>query len=391
MPRKRKEILVSVVKRSDRKHLIYQWEDRVSGNRGWDSAETASRREAMSHDRMSALIDSIKAKRKPKKTNPEWRVFRERYERSRKTEWRPNTLAAWITAVNALEGAVQLDHLSDLDAGAINDFRVALHGSVRPTTIDTYLRSIRAAVRWAADIYPAYKPPKIKTNKPPSAGRPLVDEEFQRMLKACAAVVGKENAGSWRFLLHGLVLSGLRLGQALNLSWEIEAPVHVENLDGPYPKIVIRSSDHKGHRDDQLAMGPPLIAKLRQVPQQQRTGHVFNPRGSGGVIRNMNRVSAIICDIGEEAGVVVGTRVLRKKNKDSGKKEVIGEGPKFAGAHDLKRTFTERLLLLGCHPATIAKLAQHRTFDTTQRHYLGDDARKTSEYLQRLYATAGEK
>lgn len=385
MARKPKEITVSVVRRADREHLIYRWQDRVAGTKGEESAGTASRQEANSADRKADFIAEIRARRKRKKADPEWRVFRERYERSRKTEWRTSTLKAWLTAAGNLEQAVELGHLSDLDAGAINDFRVFWHGKVKPASIDAYLRSIRAAALWAAEIYPGYEPPRIRTKKPPNAGRPLVDEEFDRMLQACEAVVGADNAGSWRFLLEGLVHSGLRLGQALSLSWEIEAPVHIEGMDGPAPKIVILVGDHKGHREDHLPMTLPLINRLRQVPGQQRTGFVFNPRGPRGVIRNKNRASAIICQIGKKAGIVVGTNVKRRKNK-RGEWEVLGTEPKFAGAHDLKRTCGQRMLERGVPAPMVAKLLQHRSFDTTQRHYLSDDARKTSEFLQRVYA-----
>jgi integrase len=383
MARKKKEITVSVVKRADREHLVYVWQDRVAGTRGWESAGTASRQEANAADRKADFIAEIRARRKRKKADPEWRVFRERYERSRKTVWRPSTLAAWTTAANNLEAAVELGHLSDLDAGAIDDFRVYWHGRVKPASIDAYLRSIRAATLWAAKIYPGYEPPEITTKKPPAAGRPLVDEEFDRMMDACEPVTGKESAGSWRFLLEGLVLSGLRLGQALQLSWEIEAPVHVENLDGRHPIIVIAASDQKGHRDTELSMDVPLINRLRQVPNQQRTGFVFSPKGKRGVIRNKNRASGIICAIGKKAGIVVGTGLKRRKNKKSGEWEVLGTQPKFAGAHDLKRTCGQRMLERGVPAPMVAKLLQHKTFDTTQRHYLSDDARKTSEYLQR--------
>ena len=383
MARKQKEILVSVVKKSDRNHLVYKWEDRVADTRGEETTETTSRRTAKSHERMTALIESIVARRKPKAVDPTWAVFRARYERSRKTVWRPKTLAAWTSAANKLEALVPLEKLSDLGAGAIDDFCVALHGTVSAPTVDSYLRSIRAAVRWAAEIYPAYTAPRITVSKAPSKGRPLANREFDDMLKKCVDVVGQEKAGSWRFLLEGLVWSGLRLQQALDLSWEIEAPLHVEALDSPHPRLHIAASGHKGGREQQLPILPPLASLLRQVPNQQRTAFVFNPKSKqGGTVRNVSGASALICEIGEAAGIVTGERLQREKGK------VTGKVPRYAGAHDLKRTFVERLLAKGFHPAKIAQLAQHRTFDVTQHHYAGHDVRQLSEYAQGLFEAA---
>jgi integrase len=37
------------------------------------------------------------------------------------------------------------------------------------------------------------------------------------------------------------------------------------------------------------------------------------------------------------------------------------------------------MLERGVPAPMVAKLLQHKTFDTTQRHYLSDDARKTSD------------
>ncbi|MHC4302112.1 MAG: tyrosine-type recombinase/integrase [Planctomycetota bacterium] len=391
MPRKKKEILISVVRRSDRAHLVYQWEDRIAGTRGSESAGTSSRRTANSHEKKAALIESIVAKRRPKSTDPTWEAFRTRYERSKKTEWRPSSLANWVSAANALERCVEIGYLSDLDASAIDEMRVALHGTVAPSSIDSYLRPIRAAARWAAEIYPNYTPPKFRIQRAPSKGRPLADEEFQRMIDACADIVGEKNAGSWRFLLRGLVHSGLRLGQAMQFSWDIEAPVHVENLDGQFAKIVILHEEHKGKRESQLAMQPPMVKLLRQVPAQQRAGFVFNPRGKRGVVRDTRNVSGVVCRIGEKAGIVTGKRLEKKKDKKTGRMKVIGETERYAGAHDLKRTCGERLLRIGTHPATIARLLQHRTFDVTQQHYLANDVREDSKYLQGLFEAAKEE
>ena len=54
--------------------------------------------------------------------------------------------------------------------------------------------------------------------------RPVTAEEFERMLLKVPAVVGDEAAESWHRFLTGLWLSGLRLGEAMTLSWDETPP-----------------------------------------------------------------------------------------------------------------------------------------------------------------------
>ena len=58
-------------------------------------------------------------------------------------------------------------------------------------------------------------------------GYPITAEEAERMLAKAADVVGPESAPTWQRFLRGLWLSGLRIGEAVKLSWEPEAAVSV--------------------------------------------------------------------------------------------------------------------------------------------------------------------
>jgi len=75
-------------------------------------------------------------------------------------------------------------------------------------------------------------------------GRPITREEFERMLKA-TDVVRPNDAAIWKGLLEGLWLSGLRLGEALELSWDIDAGISVD-LTGKYPCLIISAESEKG-------------------------------------------------------------------------------------------------------------------------------------------------
>jgi len=54
-------------------------------------------------------------------------------------------------------------------------------------------------------------------------GRPITDEEFERMLAALPKI-RKHNAPLWTHYLTGLWLSGLRLEESTILSWDDESP-----------------------------------------------------------------------------------------------------------------------------------------------------------------------
>ena len=66
---------------------------------------------------------------------------------------------------------------------------------------------------------PDFQMPKAGKHQRMMKGRPVTPKEFQRMLDVTEQVVGAESAESWRFLLEGLWWSGLRLGEAMNLTW----------------------------------------------------------------------------------------------------------------------------------------------------------------------------
>ncbi len=64
-------------------------------------------------------------------------------------------------------------------------------------------------------------------------GRPITREEFERMLTV-SEKVRPDDFRHWKGFLEGLWLSGLRLGEALALSWEHDAGFGVE-ASGKYP------------------------------------------------------------------------------------------------------------------------------------------------------------
>ena len=370
------EIRVKIVRISGRRNFVFRWSDPVTGKSGQTTTGTSKRWEAKR--RRLAFIKELEAKRPV--TTADWSNAGERYEREHLSRRSADHLAGWRKARNRFAGVVDPRTLFDLNDSNISKFRGAVHGQLAPASIDTYLRSLRAFARWAAKIFEGYTAPAISTGKAKSKGRPLSGKEFKAMLRACDGVCG-EHAASWKFFLRGLAFSGLRLNQALQLSWDREATIRACRIDSIQPLIYIAMEDtSKGRREQWIPMIPPLVKLLRKIPPDQRNGFVLNPRLTKGVTHCRETASETIRRIGAAAEIQVGTRL--KKDRQTGTVTVV---PKYASAHDLKRTFVQILIRQGLHPSEVMLFAQHQSYETTARHYAEHDATRLGGRIRELF------
>ena len=78
----------------------------------------------------------------------------------------------------------------------------------------------------------------------------------------------------------------------------------------------------------------------------------------GGDRITHQRVSRVICMIGEAAGIVVKTPLPGSISK-----------PKYASAHDLRRSVAQRLINDGVSAETLKVVMRHRDFKTTEKFY----------------------
>lgn len=240
---------------------------------------------------------------------------------------------------------------------------------VADTTICKHLRHLKASLRWAKSMgflvrVPEFHMPKAGRHQAVMKGRPITDEEFQRMLDSVESVVGEKAADSWKFLLRGFWYSGLRLGEALNLTWHPSDRLFVD-FEGKYPMFRICAAFEKGRRDRVLAMTPDF-AELLQKHGVLSSGSVFGPIG---IERNQrceqnNWVSIIGSRIGKAANIVVSN----------------GDKKKYASIHDLRRSFGFRWSRK-VMPQVLKELMRHESIDTTLRFYVGQDAEKIAEEI----------
>jgi integrase len=168
-----------------------------------------------------------------------------------------------------------------------------------------------------------------------------------------------------------LWLSGLRLGEALALSWNREAPFQAD-LTGRRPAFRIYGEAQKSGRDEVLPMTPDFAQFLAETPAADRVGPVFSLADRQHHRRlEPHRVGEIVGKIGEKAGVVV--------NKAAGK---------FASAHDLRRAFGTRWAKR-VMPAVLRRLMRHSAIQTTMAYYVDLDADDLADQLWATYTPAG--
>jgi integrase len=353
--------------------------DRTTGKQIHKSAETSNRKDAgKAAGKWEAELRGGVVQ--PSKVT--WAEFREKYESEVLTS------LAWTTdlkaqgRLNAVEKYINPLRLRDVTAERLSYLQSKLRADgLAEATIKGHLVGILAALRWAVKIGWLPKAPEVNLPKRAKGssvmkGRPITGEEFDRLLHVAPKVVGDEAAGSWRLYLRGLSLSGLRLTESLELTWDDSSKLRVDLQPGAHPMLRIPAELEKGNQDRLLPMAPEFAEMLLETPEAERTGYVFNPlaRRKCGPRLMAHRVSELVSAIGQKAGVIVKTEA---------------DGTlKFASAHDLRRSFGERWASR-VMPQVLKELMRHESIDTTMRYYVGRNAQTTAAVLWQAHNAFG--
>lgn len=273
----------------------------------------------------------------------------------------------------------------DLDAGWFSSWVAELfEAELAPASVRNYLTMAGVFARWAGKMWPAYKPPMI--DLPPGGndmrGRPICGEELDRILEKLPEAVGAAHAASWRFLVRGLYLSGLRRSEALKLRYD--APVgdefHIRYLGhrSLEPVFVITSRDDKGRRAREFPIAPEFSEFLLAVPEKKRTGFVFNPTLSHGRV-DVSTLTRRVSEAAKLAGVIVGEHTV--VDAETGKKSRVTS---CASPHDLRRSFGDR----GADrwpEMILMEMMRHTSIETTRRYYRGKNAQRTARVVREIY------
>lgn len=362
------EIRVKVTKYADRRYFIMYYIDPITERMVSRSTKKTLRREA---EREAAKWEvELQEGGLHADARITWDEFRQRYELQSLAEKRPKTREIANTALGHFERIVGLRRLASVNKGTVADFRrKAREEGMKGTTLDAYLRHLKAAFNWAKEESLLVRTPTIKTKrakgKKPTLmkGRPITGEEFERMLEKVPKVRPRD-AGTWQHYLRGLWLSGLRLEESLVASWDEDAPFAVD-MGGRHPRFKILACAQKAGRDELLPITPDFAEFLLATPEEAREGRLFKITGiwTGEPI-TPKRVSRIVSAIGKAAGVLV--------NKAEGK---------YASAHDLRRSFGTRWAPR-VNAVTLKQLMRHASIETTLRYYVDLDADEVGDQLR---------
>lgn len=356
MPRKKNtEVRVYVIEYGrDKLMLRIKW---PSGKLEHETLDTANRDEA---ERAAGLREAELKLRGPKANGKMlWSSFREEVQTKLITGLAPKTQRKYVAVFNNLErlAVPPLVTLGQITNTFISDFIAAWRkDGAQEATMFGSLGHLRAALAWGKEQgylseIPVIRKPSIDDNEP-TKGRAVTPAEFKKIIKAVPAVVF-DKSPEWCHLIEGLYLSGLRLGEALSLSWNLPNTIRVD-LTGEYPMLNIPRKQQKNRKAELWPVTPDFAAFLLKTPVNKRTGYVFQcrmPIKSTLDLRREDSVGKIITAIGEASKVIV--------NDDTGK---------FASAHDLRRSFGVRWSEV-LMPPELQALMRHADITTTMRFY----------------------
>ncbi|WP_417383234.1 tyrosine-type recombinase/integrase [Gimesia sp.] len=381
--------MINVYLSKQKKSRFWQmrWIDPDTGRERWQSTKTNIKRDA---ERIAGQTEKeLNEGTYFRRSTITWKDFRDRYETEEAAGLAERTQQKIGTVFNYVETHCNPKRLVNLNETAISKLVKKLRKQgLEDVTIKNSLGHLKAAFNWAKSqklIAKVPDFPKFKRARTKKAmrGRPITLEELERMISTIPEVVKypgeseksrqrkTEIVASWEFYLWGLWWSGLRLEESLNLFWDREDGICID-LTGEFPMFRIRAEAEKGNKDRLLPMTPEFYDFLQQVPGDERTGPVFNPEAMRRHTDRMlpSSVSKMVASFGERANVVVGD----KGNID---KETGERKPRYASAHDLRRSFgfrwSRRVKVF-----ELKELMRHESIATTQEFYVEENAQDTA-------------
>lgn len=362
---------VTVVRKARYKHLVLRYRDPVTKTEQIRVTETNVVREA---EREAAKWEAELASN-PNKAPADisWHDFQDLYRDGHLMSLAVRTRELSLNVLDRFAELAKPRRLRDVSAQTISRYAEFRRSSaVAESTIQSELGHIRAALNWARDnemIREAPHFPRLRRAKSgkrkPMKGRPITEAEYRKMLETVSDVVkDPASAAAWSRYLTGLWVSGLRLEESLDLSWDDDRYLRID-LTHSRPMLRVPAEAEKGNEDRYLPVAPEFAEFLLQSPPELRTGRVFTfprKRNRGPRISRW-RASEMVSDIGRAAGIVVDSR-----------------GPKYASAHDFRRAFGTRWAQL-VTPQVLMQLMRHDSIETTMRFYVSIQAETTTEIL----------
>lgn len=304
-----------------------------------------------------------------------WAAFQTRYDEEYLSGLAAGSRVNAIRVLNSVASLIGPATVGGLTSALVSTWQSKLRkkGNAE-ATIASKSATLLAALQWAVERgylsdAPKFPPITRVTGKKRMRGRAPTDAEFATILSKVADVVGPEREAKWKRSINGLWLSGLRISEAIDLSWNEPGRMQVD-LSGRYPMLKILAEQEKGFQDRMLPIVPDFAEWLLETPADRRAGAVFEwPRLRKRQGKDPDRVDEFwvihrIGEIGKKAGVIVNDHPKVK----------------YASAHDFRRAFGERWARKEA-PAVLMELMRHADIQTTMQYYVTLEAEQTAASL----------
>lgn len=333
------EINVIVVKRKGLNHYL-RYNDPVDGKRREKTSGTTSMKAALrAAGEWQAELNANGA------ASPglmRWEQFREEFSDNYLAHYSYSYARNVEGSLNVIEELMSPDTLARITEKWLARFHLlAKKREISGYTVGKYFQHLRTAMKWAKEqgiikALPTFPKQTRLAHKGGKhmKGRPVTGGEFDRMLAVVERAIvlrvagkgvkggkskpkaeptpakllkAKSAADSLRHLMRGLWLSGLRIGEALSLTWDQWADgIRVQVDEDKDVCLLIDSEDQKNRQTQVYPVVDDFADFLLKTPKEQRVGFVFNVFQSSGVIsRRPDTVSGWITDIGQATKVKV--------------------------------------------------------------------------------------
>ena len=370
-------IKVYLMRLAGRRFWECQWKDPITGKLKTKSTKTAIKRDA---ERFAgAHAESLNAGNLRTVLNTKWNYLADRYEaealpsRAKKTAYKFTGMRRWLKKLIDPEYAITID--SDL----ISKFQSKLRAEGQSeATIKGHLSALRACLNWADNLklipeVPRFVMPK-RINR--AKGRALTQAEYDLYVTTMETEVGDDHKAGFRRLIEGLWLSGLRIDEAIRLTWEPTFDGISVDLSGDVARLRIEANEDKSSTAAQLLPITPDFADfLLAVPPHLRHGRVFRPTidGMKSEFMRSDTCSDILCRIGRKSKIVVAEYRPKPGAKEPRRK--------YASAHDFRRTFGTRWAPL-VTPQQLQQLMRHSSIETTMTFYVKTETKEVERATQ---------
>jgi len=367
MLRNLKRIKVYVVEHKGRDNLRLMYRDPVTGRQVFRTTTTTKRREA---ERAAALLEEEVNANRQNYGGVSWEWLRVKFTDEHLATKSVTTIENFSHALNRFERDLgKPTDIREITGVVLSGWQRRLAASgLAPASVATNLRCVRVVLNWAAKIgLIQHVPQIIMPRAGQSRGRPITLLEFVRLLREIPKVF-PDHAKEATSLVKGLWLSGLRLDEAMRLSWPDGAgeSIPVVELEGrKYPAIRWPIKSHKSRLAVLTPMPRDLARFLSRTPASERTGLVFR--------------------------VPLARKTIGKRISAAGKaSQVSVGGTKHVTAHDLRRTFGNRWALR-VHPLVLRMMMRHTAMETTLRYYVDLQLDQVGEALWATTAANGNQ